>query len=144
MPLKDNRYKNNYQGMTLIEVLAALILLSILAVTLVGIFTPTASWIYGARKETTACNYAAAVLEDLRSNRAVLASGVTRQTPSSLSLDETEYKPADCPTMQAYISMSSRTESTAIFDIAVTVEWTEGSQTRSMKLMTIMRTMGVT
>jgi type II secretory pathway pseudopilin PulG len=144
LPLPAKRFINDERGMSIIEVLATLILLCIVTITMLGTFAPTASWINTARKETTASNYAAAVLEDMRSNRSVLASGVTRQTPSALSLDETEYKPSDSPTMQAYITMSSRSESSLIFNITVTVEWIEGAQTRSLKLMTIMRNMGVT
>ena len=144
MVLIDSYYRKNDQGMTLIEVLAALILLSIFAVTLLGIFAPAANWINMARKETTASNYASAVLEDLRSNRGALLSDVTYQTPSALLLNETEYKPSECPTMQAYITIRSLKELTSIINITVTVEWMEGGQTHSLELMTLMRTMGVT
>jgi len=137
------RFRNDDRGITLIEVLATLIMLCILTVTMLGIFISTANWVNRARKDTTACNYGAAVLEDLRSNRTALVSGVTRQIPSAVFLDETNYRPTDSPTMQAYISMSSRTESASIFDITVTVEWKEGTQTRSLTMMTIMRKMGV-
>jgi len=67
---KDSIY--NEQGLTLIEVLASLVLLSLLTVSILGIFTSTAKWVAKARQETTASNYASAVLEDLRLQRQII------------------------------------------------------------------------
>lgn len=69
MPVKIKNMFINEKGMTLLEVLVALVLLSLLASTVLAIFTPTTIWIKKARDETIASNYAFAILEDLRAHR---------------------------------------------------------------------------
>lgn len=61
-------------GMTLIEVMAALVLLSLLAVTLLSVFSTTGGWIGGAGKKTSASQYANSIIEGIRARSTELKS----------------------------------------------------------------------
>ncbi len=65
----QNNWQLNNKGMTLIEVLAALVLLALLSTSMISIFVPPAKWVSQARTQTTAVNYANALLENLRADR---------------------------------------------------------------------------
>ena len=67
MPWMINEIKN-VKGMTLVEVMAALVLLALLAVTLLSVFSTTGSWINGAGKKTAAVRYAGNIIEIIRAN----------------------------------------------------------------------------
>lgn len=116
MSFKLKRTGLNETGMTLLEVLVALVLLSLLASTVLAIFTPTTIWIKKARDETIAANYAFAILESLRADRGKL-NGV-------INVDELiEEKP---PYMEANIIRESGVDGfTNLYKVTVIVKRTE-------------------
>jgi prepilin-type N-terminal cleavage/methylation domain-containing protein len=67
MPLKIDGIKKE-AGMTLIEVLAALVLLSLLVVTLLSVFSTSGGWISGAGKKTRAVQGANSIMDTIKAN----------------------------------------------------------------------------
>lgn len=137
------KIKENSHGMTLLEVLVALILLSLITINILTIYITSSGSLNRARRETTASHYCFAVMENLRENRNVLTAGINHQLPLSLNIDETPYKPSDSPIMQAYITMNPRSDIGSTFDVIVTVEWLEGQQIRTLSMVTILRKMEI-
>lgn len=124
----------NEKGLTLLEVLATLVLLSLLTVSSMSIFNPTFNWIIKSGHRTAANCYAASVLEDLRVNRDKITI-VSNVAVSQLGFRQ-EYKARE---MNAEISMFARDEIEDLFDVIVTVTWVEGSKECSLHLNTILR-----
>jgi type II secretory pathway pseudopilin PulG len=133
-PLK---WINNATGLTLIEVLASLALLSLMTVSILAAFTPAASWINKARRETTASNYATSILESLRSDRSKIDNSNEGKTAHYVFPDY-GYPWAG---MSDEITRLERQNSpyNNLYDITVTVSWLEGSKTRSIKISTIVK-----
>lgn len=73
MPLKNILLKNQ-KGLTLVEIMAALVILSLLTVTLLSLFTASGSWINSAGQRTRASNYAASIIECIRADSAELVN----------------------------------------------------------------------
>lgn len=67
MPLRIDGIKKE-EGMTLIEVLAALVLLSLLAVTLLSVFSTSGGWISGAGKKTRVVQCANSIMDTVKAN----------------------------------------------------------------------------
>lgn len=132
-------YKLNkrQEGMTLLEVLLSLALLALLATCVLAIFTPPAFWIKEARDETTAVNYAAAILEELRDKRDNIRIG-NILSPQALNLSQA-YKPAQPADINAHLNIGLKSGYTNLYEVTVTVSWTEGSTPREIKVNTLMR-----
>lgn len=136
--LKDiHRDQDREKGTTLLEVLAALAMLAVLATTVLAVFTPTGLWISKARNETTAANYAAAILEDLRDQRSRLqpADGIS---PEDLGLTQ-PYKPDFPAGINARISVEQIAGYSRLYKVEVWVNWNEGTELREVKMATLMR-----
>ena len=128
--------RHGEKGFTLIEVLTALLLLSWLAVSIPAIFGPVALWVCNARTETTAINYAASVLEELRSEPGRIDKLNTGKTAEELSLS--------CGS--PYLGMTSqltrmqpRQLMPNLYDVMVTVSWSQGGQPHTLQLGTVIR-----
>jgi len=127
----------NEKGMTLIEVLASLVILGLLAVSVTTIFIPASTWIYKARTETTASNYAFSILETFRADRSKLDSSNTGKSAQNI------FPGSGFP----WAGMSDeliRMEPQAppydhLYDVTVTVRWAEGNAVRHVQLSTIIR-----
>jgi prepilin-type N-terminal cleavage/methylation domain-containing protein len=87
------------EGMTLIEVMAALVLLSLLAVTLLSIFSTSGSWIRGTGKKTIAVQYANSIMDMIKADSLQL-----------LNIDFTKD-----PAMGGSIEVSDNNESDDVF-----------------------------
>lgn len=136
--LRDRRLEAEpEQGTTLLEVLVALAMLAVLTTTVLAIFSPTALWISKARNETTAANYAAALLEDLRDKRSLLQA-VNDIAPEDLGLAQ-PYKPALPAGINARIDMEVMAGYGGLYKVEVSVNWSEGSEQREVKMTTLMR-----
>jgi prepilin-type N-terminal cleavage/methylation domain-containing protein len=136
MPGGQDQKKYDQQGLSLIEVLASLVLLSLLAFSMLAIFSPVARWINAARHETTAVHYAAAILENLRSEREKIDPVNAGQTAQEIGLASV------CPAngMVAEISLiQAQAAYPNLYDVQVTVTWTEGTVTQSLSLSTVIR-----
>lgn len=137
MPLPIVEIYKNETGLTLIEVLASLVLLSLITVGITAIFTPAASWISKARWETAASNYAVAVLEELRSDRSKIVEGNSGKTAQELF-------PASGYPWAGMSDTITRLEHqdppyNNLYDITVTITWREGTRPRSLQISTIIR-----
>ena len=128
--------KNYQKGLCLIEVLASLVLLSLLAFGMLAIFSPTARWIAGARHETTAVYFAAAILEDLRLERTKIDPLNSGKNVQEMGLGMV------CPVsgMAGEISlMQALPYYPNLYDVTVTVTWIEGAVPRSLSMSTVIR-----
>lgn len=128
--------KGNNKGLTLIEVLASMVLLSLLAVLFTAVFPPAAGWIVHARKETLAASYGCAIIEELRSNRQQIESSNTGKTAQFL------FPNAGFPwdgLTDEIVRMQSWGTYNNLYEITVKVSWYEGADQRWMELNTIMR-----
>lgn len=124
------------KGLTLIEVLTALLLLSLVSVGIPAIFGPPAQWINKARLESTAVNYAASLLDELRSERGKIDELNTGKTAEDLSLvSESPY-----PGMTSQITrMQPQQSMPNLYDVMVTVTWFQGGQAHNLQLSTVIR-----
>lgn len=136
--LKDIQIdRDREKGTALLEVLAALAMLAVLTTTVLAVFTPTGLWISKARNETTAANYAAAILEDLRDQRSRLQAADSI-SPEDLGLTQL-YKPDFPAGINARISMEIMTGFSRLYKVEVLVDWNEGTELREVKMATLMR-----
>jgi prepilin-type N-terminal cleavage/methylation domain-containing protein len=129
-----NRY--DQKGLTLIEVLTALLLISLLAVSIPGIFGPVAIWTCKARSETSAVNYAASLLDELRLESEKIDEGNTGKTAEELHLVCTSSYPGMTGTitrMQPQQSMPN------LYDVVVTISWFQAGQPQNLQLVTLIR-----
>lgn len=69
-----NLFLENEQGLTLIEVIVALVLLALIAMNTLSYFSTSGIWIMGAGQKTQASNYAAAIIEGVRAYSAEIAA----------------------------------------------------------------------
>ena len=128
--------KNNQKGLSLIEVLASLVLLSLLACGMLVIFSPAARWIVGARHETTAVYFAAAILENLRWERTKIDPLNSGKNAQEIGLNVA----SSAPGMVGEISlMQAMPYYPNLYDVMVTVTWMEGKVPRSLSMSTIIR-----
>jgi len=134
MPYYNKNEKfHNEKGLTLIEVLASLVLLSILTVSILGVFTSTARWIAKGRQETTASHYASAVLEDLRAERNYIDN-------QDDVLAEELLSGQDYPDeMDAHITMDDLSSLHNLYNITVTIYRAGDNQSPILQMSTIMR-----
>lgn len=154
---------NEEKAMTLLEVMAALVILSLLTVTLLSLFSTSGVWLAGANKQTRASEYAAAIIEVARAyandiNSATLPLNFEdndiaddkftfRMDPTDLTGPEIEIEaPAK---MKAVIDIKqhddsiyyaagfNRTISNNLLDIKVTITWDESGHNRQQEFSTI-------
>ncbi|MEA1960274.1 MAG: prepilin-type N-terminal cleavage/methylation domain-containing protein [Bacillota bacterium] len=71
--IQKYRWMIGLEGFTLIEVLASLVLLSLLSVVLLGNFTASGIWIADAGKKTSARDYASSIIEMIRMHSSELS-----------------------------------------------------------------------
>lgn len=122
------------KGLTLLEVLFALLLLSLMAVSGLGLFLTANLWINQGRQQTIASCYASSILEELRS-KGQLESGQKQY----LAADSEELNSDSLQNMQAILSINKRVDIEHLYDVSVELSWQEGSNSRSLILKTIMR-----
>lgn len=134
---KIKRAINLQEGMTLLEVLLSLALLALLATSVMSIFTPPALWIIQARNETTAGNYAGAIIEELRDERDKIEV-VSDVSPEELNLNQ-DYKPTQPADINAHLTIEPMDGFSNLYKVAVAVNWMEGTIPREINLLTVMR-----
>lgn len=137
MPYDRPTAQEYEKGSTLLEVLLALIMLSVLTTTVLAIFSPTGLWICKARNETTVSNYAFALLEDLRDQRSLLheANGIS---PEDLGLNQ-QYKPGVPAGITTRISMEVMSGFSQLYKVNISLGWSEGNQIREVNMATLIR-----
>jgi len=134
MPFKIYCAPKKEEGLTLVEVLLSLVMLSLITSGLIGVFVPTTMWVTRARNETTAANYAYAILENLRSDRETVTSFTSGESADDLWGDH-EYKPAEPGSISSSIVKSPLGGD--LFEITVTVSWNQGEQSHDITMISI-------
>lgn len=154
---------SNQDGMTLLEVMTALVILCLLTVTLLSLFSASSMWIAGAGRQSRAGEYASGVIELVRAyaddiDPAELPLNLEdtdttddkfafRLDPSDISSVPLEINaPAQ---MKAILNIKqhndnvyydagfNRTIRNNLFDIKVTIVWNEAGHNRQQELSTI-------
>jgi len=157
--------KNN-TGFTLVEVLASLAILSLLAAFLLSIVTTTGVWTASAGKKTAATSYAASIIEQIRGYSKFLTQlsfedtgqmTFTDNNPedSTLAIDfESETVNIHAPPgMKASVSISPHNEilyytslgssitktfiRNNLYEVKVQVEWEEAEISKKLEINTI-------
>lgn len=154
---------NEEKAMTLLEVMGALVILALLAVTMLSLFSTSGMWIAGAGRQTRASEYAGAVIEVVRAysndinpaslplqfedNNIIDNKFTFWLNPADTSSPQMEIKaPAN---MKAVIDIKQhndnayyaagfpKTIQNNLFDIKVTITWNELGHNRQYELCTI-------
>lgn len=124
-------------GLTLIEVLAVLVLVALLTSTVVVVYIPANMWLQQARFETAAIFYARSILENLRADKDKVNAGNQGKSADEIWADH-KYKPAQLSDLTSTIDIEKRPgELSHLFNVSVTVNWTEGVKSRSLVLKTV-------
>ncbi len=126
----------NEKGQTLLEVLAASVLIMLLCGSILAIFSPVAHWIATARSQTMAANYAIAILESLRSQPDMLQAVNAGQSAEELGLAGI-YSPAGMA--NELTCMEPRADYTNLYEVMVTVYWVQGAEDHQLQFGTVIR-----
>lgn len=137
MSRKIQRSWPGQEAMTLLEVLLALVIFTIISNMALAIFSTATIWIKHSRYESTATYYAASLLEELREKPEKIKS-VSMAEPEILGLGE-GYTPAIPPGISAQIDMEKVDALDRLYRIRVTLSWYEGEQKQKLCLLTMMR-----
>lgn len=125
------------EAMTLLEVLLALIILTLIANIFLAVFSTTAIWIKHSRYESSASYYAASLLEELREKPEKINS-VSMAEPAALGLGE-GYTPTNPAGIMACIDMEKAVDSSRLYHVRVMLSWYEGERKQELALQTIIR-----
>lgn len=128
--------KDTQTGLTLIEVLAALLLLSLISASIPVIFGTAARWISQARMETTAVAYGVSILDNLRAEREKLDQTNTGKTAEKLYLGGASPYPGitgEITKMQPQLSFPN------LYEVTLTITWFQSEQTHNLVLSTVIR-----
>ncbi|MDD4802183.1 MAG: hypothetical protein PHF24_04490 [Syntrophomonas sp.] len=132
-----SRIIKNERGLALLEVLAAMVLISLLTICIMSSFCSSANWVSKARHESAASSYAASILENLRAERSKINNSNAGQTAQEL-LPGCGY-PWMGMTDKINRMQSRPAPYNHLYDITVTVYWREGVNMESRQLSTIIR-----
>ncbi|MGI5921026.1 MAG: type IV pilus modification PilV family protein [Syntrophomonadaceae bacterium] len=154
-------------GFTLIEVLAALVILALLTTSIMTMFSVSELWIGRAGKQTIASDYAISIIEVIRAYSSDLAdlplspdfevtdANVSDQVFSFRLLNSKPPINVDAPpNLKAAVTITRYDESSwynrggmgsqdiisfpdNLFQLQVTVYWTEGGHDKSLQMLTI-------
>lgn len=119
------------RGMTFLEVIVSLVLLSLIAVMFLPIFVTTTVWIRKAGDDSAAATYVNSIMEEIRTNRNVIYDTAgTPTTPTALNITSTT-APASLSNLNASIEMTPDASLINIYMVTVTASWTKNGQNRS-------------
>ena len=138
MSININCLKKDEKGLTLIEVLIALVIFSLIAVSVVSMYIPAAMWVEKAGKETRALYYASGIIEDLRAHNGNLYE-VTRTVPGDENLNLNHGCKPDDMTAEITIDLRGDQGLNNLYEVTVTVSWFEQEIPDSLILATIIR-----
>ncbi len=123
-------------GQSLIEVLAAMGLLLLLAAMMMAAYSPVSAWIQKSWQETAGSNYAVAIAECLRSQRDLLD-----ETNNGCSAEELGL-PCSSPGSgwDSQITISNPPPNNPlVYQVGITVSWDHNVTRRSVHIDTLMR-----
>ncbi|MGE5404882.1 MAG: type IV pilus modification PilV family protein [Candidatus Saccharibacteria bacterium] len=117
-------------GMTLIEVLASLVIITIVFMSVLSVFMSGMAWISGSSRRTEAVNYAASVIEELKAHPDMVKAGAGEVRSLCTGLTPPDGIGA------AWICREYRPE-LGLYSIEVDVYWSSGSHQQNEQLVTL-------
>lgn len=140
------------QGMGLVEVLASLVILSLLTVSFMTIFTTAQVWIMNSGKRVQASEYASSIMENVRANSDRLTAVTLTGNPlaktytdpdnaaTKFSIPELNLTIDDPNRFSEQVMVSQFIPgNTNLYKIEVTVNWLTGSINNHVILSTVVR-----
>lgn len=136
---------SNQKGMTLIEVLAALVLLSLLAITSFTVITTSTIWVLKAGKSTQAMTMANSIMEDIRANSNTIPAGTfilnDGTGDDSLVFFENYENPDKWGNFKAEVKITEvqydETSANNLLEVKIKVTWQENNQNYAEELTSI-------
>jgi len=141
---------NNQEGMTLVEVMASLVILSLLCVSLLGLYTSSQLWISNAGVRVQASGYATAIMENIRARSERLTTITMTGTPPSVTYLDTDIAHAtfnlsplsvevnDPAKFMEQVKISPYTPGgNNLYTVMVTVSWVRGGKNNSYTLTSV-------
>ncbi|MGE5416846.1 MAG: type IV pilus modification PilV family protein [Acidobacteriota bacterium] len=121
---------HDQRGMTLVEVLASLVIITVVFTSVLSVFMSGMAWISGAARKTEAVNYAALVLEELKSHPELVRPGLkdVHALSSDLPIPDGIGGTCDC---QEYAS------DLGLYSVKVCVYWSSSGHQQTEQLVTL-------
>lgn len=123
-------------GQSLIEVLAAMALLLLLAAMMMAVYSPVSAWLQISWQETAGSNYAVAIAECLRYQRDLLDGANSGYSAEELGL------PCSSPgsDWESQITISNPPPGDPpVYQVGITVNWDDYGTGRSVHIDTLIR-----
>lgn len=125
-------------GQSLLEVLAVMVIMTLIAGIILAVYTPVAAWIRLSWQETCAGNRAYAIMESLRAQPGLLDEANTGCSAEELGLD---WEPGSGEVSDA-IEISPLADYPHLYQVSVIVQWDQGATIKNVRLDTLMRKEG--
>ncbi|MGI6487876.1 MAG: prepilin-type N-terminal cleavage/methylation domain-containing protein [Syntrophomonadaceae bacterium] len=129
-------YTGDQRGITLVEILVAVVLLSLVSTIFLNLLVTAMGWNELAADKTRATNYAASVMEELRT----VSSDFSVLCGYTYSYDQGNWDelglslPAMEEKMKAEVAIQADDEAAGLFGIKVLVEWGHRGKQREVVL----------
>ncbi len=123
-------------GQSLIEILAALVIVCLLIGSLISVYSPVSLWISHSRWETAAANYGFAMLECLRSQPDQLDESNQGKSAQELGL------PCGEPEQNLSSELTGvqpLPDDPNLYHVEVSVQWNQGTETGCIQMSTLIR-----
>ncbi|MGI6453324.1 MAG: type II secretion system protein [Syntrophomonadaceae bacterium] len=129
----------NQKGTTLVEVIASLVIFCLLSISFLPILKATADWIVKGGNKTIACQYACAVVENLRAERDFLPL-IENGMAASLLWPGHGYQPFSPAGIEAEIYLArNHSPFSNLWNVEVRVTWWEKEQEQEISIFSIIR-----
>ncbi len=126
-------------GQSLLEVLAVMVIMALIAGSIMAVYTPVAAWIRLSWQETYAGNWAYAIVESLRAQPGLLDEANTGCSAEELGL---AWDPAGSGEVSDVIEISPLADCPHLYQVSVIVQWEQGASIKNVRLDTLMRKEG--
>lgn len=126
-------------GQSLLEVLAAMVIMALIAGSTLAVYAPVAAWIRLSWQETYAGNCAYAIVEGLRAQPSLLDEANTGCSAEELGL---AWALAGSGEFSDVVLIDPLAENPNLYQVSVIVQWSQGTATRNVRLDTLMRKEG--
>jgi len=125
-------------GQSLLEVLAVMVIMALIAGSILAVYAPVAAWIRLSWQETYAGNWAYAIVESLRAQPGLLDEANTGCSAEELGL-AWELGNGE---VSDVIEISRLADYPHLYQVSVTVPWDQGATSKNVRLDTLMRKEG--
>lgn len=125
-------------GQSLLEVLAVMVIMALIAGSILAVYSPVAAWIRLAWQETYAGNWAYAIVEGLRAQPGMLDEANTGCSAEELGL---AWDPGSGEVSDVIV-ISPLADYPQLYQVSVIVQWDQGETIKNVRLDTLMRKEG--